>query len=108
MNRSAKIIIGTSLLCALFFTSGCASTLFRRVTKAEGLQPHGPYPSVRYAGQALKHPSKLTPLILIDLPFSAALDTVMLPFDAASARKFSKDAARRKSKKPEPEADSKE
>jgi uncharacterized protein YceK len=47
----------------------------------------------------LKHPSKLTPLILIDLPLSAALDTVMLPFDAARSKK---------SKKPEPEADSKE
>ena len=57
------------------------------------------YPSVRYAGDSLKHPDKLTPLILIDLPLSAALDTVMLPFDAANPRK---------SKKPEPEADSKE
>ena len=57
------------------------------------------YPSVRYAGDSLKHPSKLTPLILIDLPLSAALDTVMLPFDAASSRK---------SKKPEPEVDSKQ
>ena len=57
------------------------------------------YQSARYAGDALKHPSKLKPLILIDLPFSAALDTVMLPFDAARSWK---------SKKPEPEADSKE
>ena len=97
MNRSAKIILGTSLLCTLFFTSGCASTLFRGVTKANGRPMDVTYPSVRYAGDALKHPSKLTPLILIDLPFSAALDTVMLPFDAARSRK---------SKKPEPEADS--
>ena len=102
MNKSAKIILGTSLLCTLFFTSGCASTLFRGVAKAEGRPMDVTYPSVRYAGDALKHPSKLTPLILIDLPFSAALDTVMLPFDAASAARF------RKSKKPEPEADSKE
>ena len=57
------------------------------------------YPSVRYAGDSLKHPSKLTPLILIDLPFSVALDTVMLPFDAANSRK---------SKIPEPGADLKE
>ena len=99
MNRSAKIILGTSLLCALFFTSGCASTLLRDVTKANGGRMGVTYPSVRYAGDALKHPSKLTPLVLIDLPFSVALDTVMLPFDAASLRK---------SKKPEPEADSKE
>lgn len=96
MNKSAKIILGTSLLCTLFFTSGCASTLFRGVAKAEGRPMDVTYPSVRYAGQALKHPSKLTPLILIDLPFSAALDTVMLPFDAARSRK---------PKKPEPEVD---
>ena len=57
------------------------------------------YPSVRYAGDSLKHPDKLTPLILIDLPLSAALDTVMLPFDAANSRKL---------KKPKREAESKE
>ena len=45
------------------------------------------YPSVRYAGDSLKHPSKLTPLILLDLPLSAALDTAMLPFDAAKGRR---------------------
>ena len=45
------------------------------------------YPSVRYAGDSLKHPSKLTPLILLDLPLSAALDTVMLPSDAAKRRR---------------------
>jgi uncharacterized protein YceK len=57
------------------------------------------YPSVRYAGDSLKHPSKLTPLILIDLPFSVALDTVMLPFDTANTKR---------SKKTKPEVDSKE
>ena len=67
--------------------------------KAKGHPMDVTYPSARYAGDALKHPSKLTPLILIDRPFSAALDTVMLPFDAARSRK---------SKKPESEADSKE
>ena len=35
------------------------------------------YPSVRMAGDSLKHPDILTPLILLDLPFSAALDTVI-------------------------------
>ena len=55
--------------------------------KANGHPMDVTYPSARYAGDALKHPSKLTPLILIDRPFSAALDTVMLPFDAARSRK---------------------
>ena len=48
------------------------------------------YPSVHYAGDSLKHPDKLTPLILIDLPLSFALDTVMLPFDAANAKRSKK------------------
>ena len=44
---------------------------------------YNPYPSVRVAGDSLKHPSILTPLILLDLPFSAALDTVI----AANSRR---------------------
>ena len=71
----------------LFFTSGCASTFLRRVTKANGGRMDVAYPSVRYAGDSLKHPSKLTPLILLDLPLSAALDTAMLPFDAVKGRR---------------------
>jgi len=42
------------------------------------------------AGDSLKHPDILTPLILLDLPFSVALDTVMLPSDAASAKRLKK------------------
>ena len=71
----------------------------RDITKANGGRMNVTYPSVRYAGDSLNPPDMLTPLILIDLPLSFALDTVMLPFDAANPRK---------SKKPEPEADSKE
>lgn len=48
------------------------------------------YPSVRMAGDSLKHPDILTPLILLDLPFSAALDTVMLPSDVANAKRLKK------------------
>ena len=48
------------------------------------------YPSVRMAGDSLKHPDILTPLILLDLPFSAALDTVMLPSDTANAKRLKK------------------
>ena len=73
-----------------FFTSGCASTFLRGVTKANGGRMDATYPSVRYAGDSLKHPSKLTPLILLDLPLSAALDTVMLPSDAANAKRSKK------------------
>ena len=62
----------------------------RDITKANGGRMDITYPSVRYAADSFKHPSKLTPLILIDLPFSVALDTVMLPFDAANAKRSNK------------------
>ena len=90
MTWPTKQILGASLLCTLFFTSGCASTLLRDITKANGGRMDITYPSVRYAADSFKHPSKLTPLILIDLPFSVALDTVMLPFDAANAKRSNK------------------
>jgi uncharacterized protein YceK len=99
MNWTTKQILGPILICTLVLTSGCTSIFLRGVTKANGGRMDITYPSVRYAGDSLKHPSKFTPLILIDLPLSAALDTVMLPFDAASSRK---------SKKTEPEVDSKQ
>lgn len=99
MNWTSKRILAPILICTLVFTSGCTSIFLRDVTKANGGRMNVTYPSVRYAGDSLKHPSKLTPLILIDLPFSVTLDTVMLPFDAANSRK---------SKKPEPGADLKE
>ena len=99
MNWTSKKILSAGLISALVLTSGCTSIFLRDVTKANGGRMDITYPSVRYAGDSLKHPSKLTPLILIDLPFSVALDTVMLPFDAANSRK---------PKKPEPGADLKE
>jgi uncharacterized protein YceK len=99
MNWTTKKILGSTLICTLVLTSGCTSIFFRELTKANGGRMDITYPSVRYAADSLKHPSKLTPLILIDLPFSATLDTVMLPFDAANAKR---------SNKTNPEADSKE
>ena len=99
MNWTSKRILGLTLICTLVFTSGCTSIFLRDVTKANGGRMNVTYPSVRYAGDALEHPSKLTPLILIDLPFSVTLDTVMLPFDAANSGK---------SKKLKPETDPKE
>ena len=90
MNWPTKQILGASLLCTLFLTTGCASTLLRDVTKANGGRMDITYPSLRYAADSFKHPSKLTPLILIDLPFSVVLDTVMLPFDAANTKRSNK------------------
>ena len=48
------------------------------------------YPSVRLAGHTLKNPDMLTPFILLDLPLSAALDTVKLPSDAVNGRRPSR------------------
>ena len=90
MNGPIKIILIATMAITLFFTSGCASTLMRDLTKANGGRMDVTYPSVRLAGHTLKHPDMLTPLVLIDLPFSAALDTVMLPLDAAEGRRPSK------------------
>ena len=73
------------------------------------------YPSVRVAGDSLKHPSILTPLILLDLPFSAALDTVIAaksrrpkigqsvsvaPLTKEESAKFIEVAIRKRIKKP--------
>ena len=99
MNSQSKKIIGAALLCTLIFTSGCASTLMRSTIKANGGRTNVTYPSVRMAGDSLENPSMLTPLILLDLPFSFALDTLMLPADAANTKR---------PKKTKPEVDTEE
>ena len=73
------------------------------------------YPSVRVAGDSLKHPDILTPLILLDLPLSAALDTVIAaksrrpkigqsvsaaPLTKEESAKFIEVAIRKRIKKP--------
>ncbi len=73
------------------------------------------YPSVRMAGDSLKHPDILTPLILLDLPFSVALDTVIAaksrrpkigqsvsaaPLTKEESAKFIEVAIRKRIKKP--------
>jgi uncharacterized protein YceK len=81
-------------LSILIFTYGCTSTLLRGVTKANGERMNVTYPSVRMAGDALKHPNVLTPFILLDLPYSAALDTVNLPSDAANAKRTNRGSSK--------------
>lgn len=90
MNWTSKKTLSATLISVLVLTSGCASIFLRKVTEANGARMDITYPSVRYVGDSLKHPTKLTPLILIDLPFSVALDTVMFPFDAANSKKLNK------------------
>jgi len=107
-------MLGASLLCILFFTSGCVSTL-ALVVPDPLWSSYNSYPSVRVAGDSLKHPDILTPLILLDLPFSAALDTVIAaksrrpkigqsvsaaPLTKEESAKFIEVAIRKRIKKP--------
>ena len=107
-------MLGASLLCILFFTSGCVSTLALVVPDPLWSSSNS-YPSVRVAGDSLKHPDILTPLILLDLPFSAALDTVIAaksrrpkigqsvsaaPLTKEESAKFIEVAIRKRIKKP--------
>ena len=62
----------------------------RDLTKANGGRMDTTYPYVRLAGHTLKNPDMLTPFILLDLPLSAALDTVKLPSDAVNGRRPSR------------------
>ena len=107
-------MLGASLLCILFFTSGCVSTL-ALVVPDPLWSSYNSYPSVRVAGDSLKHPDILTPLILLDLPFSVALDTVIAaksrrpkigqsvsaaPLTKEESAKFIEVAIRKRIKKP--------
>lgn len=70
------------LICAILFTTGCASVITR-----ESHIIKETYPSAKVAGEFVKKPSVYTPFVLLDLPFSLAWDTVNLPFDAVAAAK---------------------
>ena len=114
MNWPTQKMLGASLLCILFFTSGCVSTLML-VARDPLWSSSNSYPSVRMAGDSLKHPDILTPLILLDLPLSAALDTVIAaksrrpkigqsvsaaPLTKEESAKFIEVAIRKRIKKP--------
>ena len=114
MNWPPQKMLGASLLCILFFTSGCVSTLALVVPDPLWSSSNS-YPSVRVAGDSLKHPDILTPLILLDLPFSVALDTVIAaksrrpkigqsvsaaPLTKEESAKFIEVAIRKRIKKP--------
>ena len=73
------------------------------------------HPSARIAGDSLKHPSILTPLFLLDLPFSAAMDAAIAaksrrpktgqsvsaaPLTKEESAKFIEVAIRKRIKKP--------
>ena len=114
MNGPYKIILIATMAITLFFTSGCVSTLML-VARDPLWSSSNSYPSLRVAGDSLKHPDILTPLILLDLPLSAALDTVIAaksrrpkigqsvsaaPLTKEESAKFIEVAIRKRIKKP--------
>lgn len=79
MKAIQKYRLAGLLACsALFTTSGCSSMMSH--TGAS----QGYYPGTRASAEMLTDDESswaLKPLALIDLPFSAVLDTVLLPWD---------------------------
>ena len=62
------------------FLVGCSSMKSRQI-----LNEGGPYPGVRNLGENYSKAdwgAARVPAMIIDLPFSAAADTLALPFDA--------------------------
>ena len=84
----------TIMIITLFSSSSCMSVMMRRAVAAEGGRGNVAYPSLRMAKDSVKHPRMLTLLILADLPFSLAVDTIMLPSDAANSRSSNKQKLR--------------
>lgn len=80
-------ILQTILCGALFSCAGCGSLFTHTTTKKEV----GLYPGVRTDADSLAHPNSIrkppvhpaivVPASVIDLPLSAALDTLLLPID---------------------------
>lgn len=86
MNGPIKITLIATMALTLFSSSGCMSMMARGITDSIGGDKSGIYPSRHLAKVAVQSPSWLTPLALIDLPLSLAVDTVLLPLDAARGR----------------------
>jgi len=71
----------------LIVCTGCASVL----SHTESQEEVGPYAGIRADGQMLAHPNSIqeppvhpavvVPITILDLPLSAALDTLLLPID---------------------------
>jgi uncharacterized protein YceK len=72
--------LASALACCTFMSSGCSSVMSHTGPN------QGYYPGTRASAEVLvdDHSSwALKPLALIDLPFSAVLDTLLLPWDYA-------------------------
>ncbi|HBZ16521.1 MAG TPA: YceK/YidQ family lipoprotein [Pantoea sp.] len=78
MNMMKRFPLTAVLVCTTFATSGCSSVMSH--TGAS----QGYYPGTRASAEMLtddKTSWAIKPLALIDLPFSAVMDTILLPWD---------------------------
>jgi uncharacterized protein YceK len=74
-----KILLNFFALVASVFCSGCVSLVGRSL----GDQDSNVYVGARDDVGAIKEGSWIIPVAIIDFPFSAALDTLLLPVDLA-------------------------
>ncbi len=75
-QKMTALVLGSVLMAGV----GCSSMQSRTVLKQDG-----PYPGVRSLGQNYPEAdwgAARYPAMLIDLPFSAAFDTLALPLDS--------------------------
>ncbi len=78
MKMMKRFPLTAVLICSAFASSGCSSVMSH--TGAS----QGYYPGTRASAEMLtddKTSWAIKPLALIDLPFSAVMDTVLLPWD---------------------------
>ena len=78
MNMMKRFPLTAVLVCSIFVTSGCSSVMSH--TGAS----QGYYPGTRASAEMITDDNTswaIKPLALIDLPFSAVMDTVLLPWD---------------------------
>ncbi len=80
--KKAKVIYCLALVALMVMETGCG---FYGAHFDPAYSYPGPYPGVRADVDAIAHPSgdlpELSKILILDFPFSAALDTVVLPWD---------------------------
>jgi uncharacterized protein YceK len=78
MNIMKRFPLTAVLICSAFASSGCSSVMSH--TGAS----QGYYPGTRASAEMItddKTSWAIKPLAIIDLPFSAVMDTILLPWD---------------------------
>lgn len=90
-----KIIIPTACLALILSGSGCG-TMLSHFGDCGSTPPPGVYRGTRFDAACIAAPFasephvELLPLGVLDMPFSLAADTIILPFDVADCSKRTK------------------